>query len=45
MAFYHLKIGHKLWLANDHLNTGLSGFQMVTVYYPMVNDGNEWMNW
>jgi hypothetical protein len=27
-----LKTGHKLCLENDHLNTGLSGFQMVTCF-------------
>jgi hypothetical protein len=29
--FYLLKTGHKLCPENNHLNTGLSGFQMVTV--------------
>ncbi len=29
--FYHLKTGQKLCPENDHLNTGLSGFEMVTV--------------
>ncbi len=27
----HLKTGHKLCPENDHLNTGQSGFQMMTV--------------
>jgi hypothetical protein len=30
--FYHSKARHKLCPENDHLNTGLSGFQMVTVF-------------
>ena len=30
--FYHLKTGHKLCPKNDHLKTGQSGFQMLTVH-------------